>query len=48
MHAHRYRITIEGALGLVYREELEEFTIEANGGTRRSLPTSTRLPCTAR
>lgn len=32
MHAHRYRITIEGALGRVCREELEEFTIEPNGG----------------
>lgn len=32
MRAHCYRITIEGALGRVFCQEFEEFTIEPNGG----------------
>ena len=32
MHAHRYRITIEGALGRTCRQALEEFAMEPNGG----------------
>ena len=31
MHAHRYRITIEGALGSVSRLAFEGFEIECNG-----------------
>ena len=31
MHAHRYRITIEGALGRVFRQAFEGFTIEHSG-----------------
>jgi len=31
VHAYRYRITIEGALGRVFRQAFEEFTIESNG-----------------
>ena len=32
MHSHRYRITIEGALGRVGREAFEEFKIVSNDG----------------
>ena len=32
MHAHRYRITIEGALDSVFCQAFGEFTIEPNGG----------------
>ena len=31
MHAHRYRITIEGGPGTVFRQAFEEFTIEPSG-----------------
>ena len=32
MHAHRYRITIEGALGRTCSQAFEEFAIEPNAG----------------
>ena len=32
MHAHRYRITIEGVLGSVSFQALEGFNIVSNGG----------------
>jgi len=32
VHSHRYRITIEGALGRVGREAFEEFKIVSNDG----------------
>jgi len=31
VRAYRYRITIEGAPGRVFRQAFEEFTIESNG-----------------
>ena len=32
MHAHRYRITIEGTLGRTCRQAFEEFAIEPDAG----------------